>query len=284
MAAAANVFIVTPQSFQNEVVERSKKLPVVVLFWADQIPVAKEMRLTLEKLAGQYGGKFALALVDVARDQSLAQHLRVQALPSLRVIQDGQLVDQMEGPQGEKALRVLLDQLTMSSGELLREQLKQMLEARDFKSALTVLKRALAAEPNNAAFKVELADVLAMTGALDDARSVLATIPEATEGRDRPAARIQMMEEAAGMASERDIAAALGKNADDLEMRYQAAVRAAVAGEYEAALEHAMAILRADRKFRDDIGRATMVRIFTLLGKGSELASRYRRTMFALMH
>ena len=284
MAAAANVFIVTPQSFQAEVIERSKKLPVVVLFWADQIPVAKEMRLTLETLANQYGGKFALALVDVARDQSLAQHLRVQALPSLRVVQDGQLVDQMEGPQGEKALRALLDQLTMSSGDLLREQLKQVLAARDFKSALAVLKRALAAEPNNAAFKVELADVLAMTGALDEARTALATIPETTEGRDRPATRIQMMEEAASMASDRDIQAALAKNDKDLEMRYQAAVRAAIGGDYEAALEHAIAILSQNRKFREDIGRTTMVRIFTLLGKGSELASRYRRRMFALMH
>ena len=284
MAAAANVFIVTPQSFQTEVVERSKKLPVVVLFWADQIPVAKEMRLTLERLAGQYGGKFALALVDVARDQSLAQSLRVQALPSVRVVQDGQLVEQMEGPQGEKALRALLDQLTMSSGDLLREQLKELLAARDFKAALSVLRRALQAEPNNAAFKVELADVLAMTGALDEARTTLATIPETTEGRDRPATRLQLMEEAAGMASARDIEAALARNDKDLEMRYQAAVRAAVTGEYETALEHAMTILRTDRKFRDDIGRLTMVRIFTLLGKGSELASRYRRNMFALMH
>jgi len=284
MAAAANVFIVTPQSFQAEVVERSKKLPVVVLFWADQIPVAKEMRLTLERLAGQYGGKFALALVDVARDQSLAQSLRVQALPSVRVVQDGQLVDQMEGPQGEKALRALLDQLTMSSGDLLREQLKQVLAARDFKAALSVLRRALAAEPNNAAFKVELADVLAMTGALEEARTTLATIPDTTEGRDRPATRIQMMEEAAGMASEHDIQAALAKNDKDLEMHYQAAIRAAVGGENEAALEHAMTILRTNRKFRDDIGRLTMVRIFTLLGKGSELASRYRRSMFNLMH
>ena len=102
-------------------------VPVVLLFWADQLPPAKDARRVLETLAGQYQGKFALALSDVSRDQSLAQHLRVQGLPSIRVIQDGQLIDQMEGPQGERALRAMLDRLTMTSGELLREQLDGVL-------------------------------------------------------------------------------------------------------------------------------------------------------------
>ena len=57
---------------------------------------AKDMRRMLETLAGQYQGKFALALSDVARDQQLAQSLRVQGLPSIRVIQDGQLIDQLD--------------------------------------------------------------------------------------------------------------------------------------------------------------------------------------------
>jgi putative thioredoxin len=288
MAEPSNVFNVTPQAFQTDVVERSRKVPVALFFFAEQVPVARDMRKTLETLAGQYGGKFVLGLIDVARDagfaQQLAQQLRVQSVPSVRVIHDGQIVDQLDGPQGERVLRQMLDQLTMTPGDLLREQLKQVLDAGDFKAALAILKRALKEEPNNVAFKVELADVLAMTGELDDARAQLATIPEGTESRDRPATRIQMMEEAAGMSSEREIEAGLAKNPADLELRYQAAVRAAVAGKTEAALEHAMTILRTDRKFRDDIGRATMVRIFTMLGKGNELAARYRRRMFNFMH
>ncbi len=279
-----SAFTVNPQNFQTEVVERSKQVPVVILFWAEQLPVAKDMKKTLETLLGQYGGKFALGLVDVARDQALAQHLRVQNLPAIRVVQDGQMVEQMEGPQGERALRALLDGLTMSSGDLLREQLKDILAARDFHTALNLLKQALAAEPNNVAFKVEYADVLAITGNLEQARALLATIAETADGRERPVTRIEMIEEAAGMPSAADIAAGLAANEKDLELRYQAAVRGAVAGDYEAALDHAMLILRTNRKFRDDIGRTTMVRIFTLLGKGSELATSYRRQMFNYMH
>ncbi len=284
MPDQAAPFTVSPQNFQAEVVERSKTVPVVLLFWADQIPVAKEMKRTLEMLLAQYGGKFALGLVDVARDQALAQHLRVQNLPAIRVVHEGQMVEQMEGPQGERALRALLDGLTMSSGDLLREQLKDILEARDYRTAMELLRQALAAEPNNAGFKVEYADVLAIMGEVEQARATLATIPEGTEGRARPVARIEFLEEAAGMPLAEEIEAALAKNEKDLEAHYQASVRAVVAGDVEAALEHAMFILRTDRKFRDDIGRTTMVRIFTLLGKGSELASSYRRQMFNYMH
>ena len=77
---------------------------------------------------------------------------------------------------------------------------------------------------------------------------------------------------------------ALAADPDDLDSRYQLAVVQASAGDYEAALENAMTVLRLDRSFRDDLGRLTMIRIFSLLGKGSELATAYRRRMFNLMH
>jgi len=284
MADSSAVVDVTAKNFQTDVVDRSKQVPVVVLFWAEQSPPAKDARRVLETLAGQYQGKFVLALSDVSRDQSLAQHLRVQGLPSIRVIQDGQLVDQMDGPQGERALRAMLDRLTMTSGELLREQLDEVLASGDFATALEILQQALAAEPNNPAFKLEYADVLMLTGDLDQGRRVLATIPDDTDGRERPLTRLQMMEEAAGMGEVAEVNAALQKNPDDLESRYAAAILEAVHGNYQAALDHAMYILQKDRKFREDIGRTTLVRIFALLPKGADLAKSYRRRMFALMH
>ena len=111
------IFDATPQNFQTDVIERSRQVPVLILFWAQQDAGSAQARVTLEKLVGQFQGKAALALVDIAQDQSLAQHLRVQALPSLRVIQDGQMVEQLEGPQPESAYASLLELLTMSSSE-----------------------------------------------------------------------------------------------------------------------------------------------------------------------
>ena len=280
----APIFNVTPESFQTEVIERSQQVPVLLLFWADQVPPSAEAKQQLETLVAQYQGKVLLGLVDVAVDQTLAQHLRVQGLPSIRVVSGGQLVDQADGPQPESALREMLDGLTMSSGELLRDQLQAYLDNGDYQSALAVLQQAINEEPHNQAFRVELADVLILQGELDEARKALATIPADTPEVERPTTRLEMVEEAAGMGPIGELIEQHEREPDDLETRYRLAVAGAVEKQYEFALEHCLAILQADRGFRDDIGRTTMIRIFSLMGKGSELATRYRRRMFALMH
>ena len=281
MDNAPNVFDVELPSFQADVVERSRQTPVVLLFWTDQVAPAVETKATLTRLAEQYGGKFALALSDIAKDQTLAQQLRVQGIPSIRVIRDGQLAEQLEGPQGESVLRRLLDQLTQSPSDRLKADLAGLLEAEDYDGALAVLQEAINAEPNNAGFKVEWADVLLLQGDLDGARTVLATIPEGTEERDRPSTRLELLEEAGSCGS---LADALGADDGDLEAHYRAAVLLAAERRYPEALDHAMAILQRDREFRDDAGRLTMIRIMALMGKGSDIAKRYRRRMFNFLH
>jgi len=280
----ALVFKVTPQTFQQEVVERSQRVPVLILFWTDRIPPAADAKRQLESLVARYAGKVVLGLVDVAEDQTLAQHLRVQGVPSIRVVQGGQLIHQIDGPQPEAALQALLDALTMSPADQLRDQLQISIDSGDFEGALEMLQQAINEEPNNQAFRVELADVLVLQGKLDEAEKVLAGIPAGTDGRDRPQTRLEFAQEAAGMAPLGELVEQHRQNPDDLEVRYQLAVRGVEQRDYEFALGHAMAILQADRTFREDIGRTTMIRIFTLLGKGSELASGYRRRMFAFMH
>lgn len=283
MDARPNVFEVALESFQSDVVDRSREVPVILLFWTDQVPPAADTKRALENLATQYQGKFALALSDVATTPQLAQQLRVQGIPSIRVIVDGQIADQLEGPQGEAVLRQLIEGLTMSDADRLKDQLERFTEARDWEGALQILKAALQAEPNNPAFKVEWADVLVHRGDFDDAERVLASIAEETPERERPAMRLELAREAASF----DGAAALSRVAadgSDLDARYEAAITQAVAGDYVDALDQCMAILQTDRKFRDDAGRTTMIRIMATMGKGSDVAQRYRRRMFAFLH
>ena len=284
MEANPAVFDIDLRTFAQDVVERSKQVPVVVLFWTDQVAPSVDMRQSLERLVGQYQGKFALGLSDIAKDQSLAQQLRVQGIPSIRVIKDGQLAEQMEGPQGENVLRELIDRLTMSSGDVLKQSLAQHLEREDWNAALETLQQAINEEPNNPAYKVEWADILAIQGDVEGARTVLATIAEDAAERERPATRLEIAEEAAGMGELDAALAAVTADEADLEARYRVAILLAQARRYEEALEQAMTILATDRDFREDAGRVTMIRVMTLLGKGSEVATRYRRRMFNFMH
>ena len=282
--ANPTVFEIDPNTFQTDVVERSKQVPVILLFWTDQVAPAADTKRVLETLVAQYQGKFALGLSDVAKDQALAQQLRVQGIPSIRVVADGQITEQMEGPQGEAALRELVDKLTMSGSDLLRDQLAVHIASGDWDNALATLQQAINEEPNNAGYKVEWADLLVRKGDLDGARTVVATIPEETPERERPVTRLEIAEEAAGMGNLEDVQVELDADPSDLDLRYRASILCAAGGQYEEALEHAMFILQTDREFQDDIGRATMVRIMSLLGKDADIAKQYRRRMFNFMH
>ena len=275
---------VTVETFQTEVVDRSQSMPVVVLFWAEQVPPSVQTKALLETLLDQYAGKFALALSDVATDQNLAQRLQVPGLPCIRVVHKGQIVDQLDGPAEEQQLRAILDQHTQSLDDAIAGDLQQVLERGDFETAIRLLQAAIEEEPNNQSLRVDLADVLARKGDLEDARTVLASIKDDTAERQRPQTRLEFLEEAAGMPTLEELLSIVASDDADLEAKYQLAVCHVAAEEYEQALLVSLDILRADREFREDLGRTTMIRVFEVLGKGNELAGKYRRKMFNLMH
>ena len=275
---------VTPDNFQTEVIEKSENLPVFVLFWAEQIEPSVQMRSMLSSLMQQYSGKAALVLSDVSQDQTLAQTLRVQGLPSVRVISKGKIVEQLDGPCEESQLRSVLDQLTQSPADMLKSQLNEYLVTKDWDSALALMKQAIEQEPNNQGFRVEFADVLVRKGDLEEASKVLEAIPKDTDGVKRPTIRLEIMQESAGMPNLEELEQTETSESKKLEIRYCKAIRFVTSEEYEQALELCLEILSADREFRDDIGRLTMIRIFDLMDKGDELASMYRRKMFNLMH
>ena len=275
---------VTMENFQTEVVDASAQQPVVLLFWAEQVPQSVQVKTLVEQVLADYADKATLALSDVAQDQSLAPRLQVQGLPSIRIIHKGAIAEQLDGMVDEAQLRTVLDGLTQSSMEAMQGNLDQLIAAGDFAGATTVLQQSIHDEPNNQSLRVELADVLVRKGDLDDARTVLASIPEDTDGRSRPQNRLEFAEEAAGMDSLENLQASVAANTDELEARYALAVVQVVATNYEAALILCLDILRENRDFRDDIGRLTMIRIFDVLGKGNELATKYRRKLFNAMH
>ena len=275
---------VSMENFQSDVVDASQSLPVVLLFWAEQVPESAQVKALAEQVLASYEGKAVLALSDVSQDQSLAPRLQVQGLPSIRIIHKGAIAEQIDGPVDEAQLRTIMDALTQSSIEAMQGNLEAMLASGDFAAAAATLQQSIQEEPNNQALRIELADVLVRKGDLDDARTVLASVPEDTEGRARPQNRLEFIEEAGAMDSLESLQAAVTADPQDLESRYALAVVQMVAGETEVSLQMCLEILRDDREFRDDIGRLTMIRIFDVLGKGNEMATKYRRKLFNAMH
>ena len=284
MSEAQHVFDVSVQNFNSEVAERSQKTPVLLEFYADGAEQSQEAAALLARLAGEYDGKFLLGRVDIQRNPELVQQLQVRTLPTVKVVFQGQIVQNLEGPLPEPQLRELLDQLTMSPVERIRAQVDELQEQGDRPAAIQLLQQLIAEEPGNHGIAVELADLLIMEGDMDQAQTMLRGLPDDAEGISKPRNRIAFIEEASSLSSVLELSQSVAGDVDNLRLRYELAVAQVSDDQIEAALENLLAMLQKDRDFEDELARKTMIRIFELLGKGDEIATRYRRKMFTFLH
>jgi putative thioredoxin len=115
-ATGAVVIDVTEATFQSEVLERSLTTPVIVDFWAEWCQPCKQLSPVLERLAIEAGGAWVLARVDVDSNPRLAQMFRVQGIPLVYAIVDGQPIDAFNGVIPEPQLRQWIDAVLRASG------------------------------------------------------------------------------------------------------------------------------------------------------------------------
>ena len=284
MNAAANVVQVTVENFQSEVVEKSAYIPVLLEFYADSAEPSQQLAPLLRQLADEYAGKFVLARVDVQHNAQVVQQLGVRTLPTIKVIHQGKMVQDLEGPQEVTTLRSLLDQLTMSPMERIRGQIDLLLADGNRAEAIEMLQQLIAQEPQNFPLHVELCDLLIMENRSDEARQILAALPADTTGIEKPQCRLRFIDLAEALPALAELRSQVENNGENLQSRLEFALKLIVDDQIEAALEQLLAILQIDPDWEDQKARKTMIEVFNLLGKGNELATNYRRKMFSFLH
>ncbi|MBL8251683.1 MAG: thioredoxin [Candidatus Competibacter sp.] len=274
----------------TQVVESSQRVPVLVDFWADWCQPCQTLSPMLDKLARDYKGGVLVAKVNADTEQALAAHFRVRSLPTVMVIWQGQIVDQLVGLQPESVYREIIDRLGGSaeeSGDPVQEQVDALWQRGRQKQAIDLLREALKQEPDSIPFKVSLADKLLQLDRGEEARALLESLP--AEERDRqPAsgllARLQFADLAQGAPDLAKLEAKVKADPEDWNARRQLAARYVLAGNPEAALEQFMAILQRNPQFEDGAGRKGLIAIFEMLGNEDPLVTTYRRRMFSLLH
>ncbi|MDA7755034.1 tetratricopeptide repeat protein [Pseudomonadales bacterium] len=284
MNASPNIIEVSVQNFQTEVVEKSQQIPVFLEFYADGAEPSEQLAPILNKLATEFSEKIILARVDVQQNQQIVQQLAVRTLPTIKVIFQGQMAQDLEGPQEEATLREMIEQLTMSSVERIREQIKVYLAQGHRTEAIELLQQVISEEPHNHALQTELSDLLIMENRIDEAKLILASLPTDAEGISKPQNRVAFIELANELPPLAELLTAREANEDDLQLQYDTAVRLIADDQIEAALEGLLVMLKKDKSFDDELARKTMIKVFELLGKGDAMATAYRRKMFTFLH
>jgi putative thioredoxin len=237
--------------FQQQVIERSKELPVVVDFWAEWCGPCRTLGPAIEKAVSARAGKVELAKVDVDQNQQLAAAFRVQGIPAVKAFRDGEMVDEFTGALPPAQIEAFLDRIVPSEED---EAAKAAIDSGDEKA----LRELLAARPADAAATAALARLLLERGEHEEA----AAVTEALAGADLIVG---------GLNARAQLAASDNPPAE--------AFAAWDLGQHEASLELLLGEVAEADADRRDLLRRVMVGCFTELGPESDLAAKQRRRL-----
>ena len=279
---------VAGDQFDTLVLAASMRVPVVVDFWADWCQPCRILKPILERLASEYQGRFILAKVDSDANQELAMRLGVRGIPAVKAFVGGKLVDEFTGALPEAQVREFLDRLIPSPAEPLRLQARAARQAGHPGQARQLLDAALAADPGHEGSHFDRIENCIGDGDIAAARELVDAMPPSIRDQTRLAAlmaRLQLAASAGGDTA--GLRRRVEEAPDDLPARLQLADAEALAGNYRPALQHYLAIVRADRRWQDEAGRRGMLNLFTLLsGQSShdDLVREFRMALARLLN
>ncbi|MCR4415157.1 MAG: tetratricopeptide repeat protein [Thermoguttaceae bacterium] len=281
MAPSPWIVETSSEKFQEDVLERSKTVPVVVDFWASWCAPCRALAPILERLADEHQGRFVLVKANTEQMPELAAAFGVEVVPTVFALRNGAVVNHFQGLLSEAQVRQWLQQVLPSEAEVLTAQARK-LERTDPSAAEAAYRKALELSPNEIAARIGLARTVLAHGRIDEARQIIDELADLgaldAEG-ERLQAEIVLHTQALQAGGVESARAAAAADPENLALQLQLARALAAAGQHEEAMEICLQIVHRDRRGAGEQARELMVFLFHLLGPDSELTSTYRRKL-----
>jgi putative thioredoxin len=277
------------EKFEQDVLQPSRHMPVVVDFWAPWCGPCRALGPVLEKVERDYDGKFRLVKVNSDQNPELAQRYRVRSIPYVVAFVDGKPHDAFVGALSERDVRAFVDRLLPNPSELERRKAARLLAAGDIKGGVSALRAAIALNPANDVARLDLAEALLALDAppLDETQQVLdglnALVRQEARARSIQT-RVDAQRRVARLPDVEVLRERIAADPSDLRARLDLAFRHIASRTFELALEQLLAVVDRDRRFEDEAARKTMLSVFDLMADQPEVVSLYRRRLAAALN
>jgi len=285
MDETAHIFDASLPTFEQDVILKSKEVPVLVDFWATWCGPCKALGPLLEKLATEFAGGFLLAKVDVDKEQQLAGYFQIKSVPTVMLVKDGQIVDGFPGALPEGQLREFLKHHGIQPKVAAEEPAEAAPVELDPHEEVVRLRAAILAEPDKNELKLDLALALIATGAIAEAEKLLDSLPAnlaADERAVKARARLAFASLLKDAPPRSTLEAAIAADPADLRARHLLGVSLLLDGEPEGALQQFLEMLRRDRNFQEQLPKKSLIDAFRVIDD-AELVGNYRRKMASLL-
>jgi putative thioredoxin len=280
----------TTQSFMKDVVEESKRQPVLIDFWAPWCGPCKQLTPILEKAVKAAKGKVKLVKMNIDDHPAIPGQMGIQSIPAVIAFVNGQPSDGFMGAQSESQVNAFLERLTKGAvaGETkdLLAEADAALSAGNVEHAAAVYSDILTEDKTNIAALAGLARTLVAANQIEKAKQVLAQVPEAKRNDAAVAAAqaaIDIAEQASSVGPIGELEQKVAANPLDHQARFDLAVALNAGGKRAEAVEHLMEIVKRDRKWNEDGARKQLVQFFEAWGPTDEATVNGRKRLSSIL-
>jgi len=280
----------TTQTFVKDVIEESKRQPVLVDFWAPWCGPCKQLTPILEKTVKAAKGKVKLVKMNIDDHPQIPGQMGIQSIPAVIAFVNGQPADGFMGALPESQVIAFLERLTK---DRIGGEAKDLLKVADTAlaegnavGAAELYAQLLAEDAANVAALAGLARSYVETGALDQAKQTLALVPEAKHNDATVAAAraaLELAEQAKTLGSVTELEQKVAANPLDHQARFDLALALNGKGQRRDALEHLISIVKRDRKWNDDGARKQLVQFFDAWGPADEATIEGRKLLSSIL-
>lgn len=292
-AASGHIKDTTTAAFSRDVLEESRRQPVLVDFWAPWCGPCKQLTPVLEKVVTEANGRVKLVKLNIDDHPSIPGQLGIQSIPAIVAFADGRPVDGFMGAVPESQIKQFIDKIAGPDAgdpkaeiEAALTEAKQLLTDGDFNGAAQLFGAVMQADPENPAAIAGIAECMIAAGQYERASELLSSLPaELNEdaGIQLVLKKIAQYEEARKIGDPVALESDLALNPDHHEARVKLAKVLNAQGRRDEAADHLLYVMRKDRTFDDDGARRQLLEFFEAWGFKDPATVAGRRKLSAIL-
>ncbi len=258
------------KNFEEEVIQRSVSIPVLVDFWADWCGPCRILSPVLETLAEKHKQEWELKKLNTEEFPDIAAQYDIRSIPNVKLFSNGSVINEFVGALPESSIEQWLRRALPDKYARELDQAEALIRNQQYEDARMLIEPIFAASQEHERARTLLAFALLST---DRKRAVdlVAGIDESSKYSDS----VNTIKTFDQLISKLDDVSNLPEST--IKAKYILAIRNLADGNFDKAVEHFIEIIREERYYDDDGSRKACIAIFKYLGEESEITMKYRR-------